>query len=389
MADSDVDRLVRMFREFAVREFAGHSVRYELLSHAIAEAPGLGEPLLSAPPTQRRALLYFAATQFLLRGPARRHPLTRYLPTLGGTREPDGGLIPTFSAFVRDFGGDLAALCASRTTQTNEALRSAVLRPAFGQAAELLPGRGARRSGARQAPGGRPVALVELGTSAGLLLIPDRYGYCYGTERYGRSDAGPELTMNCELRGPLRPAYLDRTPEIAERVGLDLYPVDAADATATDWLRSCVWPEHVDRLARLDAALVEVADAAPRMVACDMVAGLATVLSTVDAVPLVFASNALSYLNDAARADLVRTLEQAGARRDLVLVLNEAASAGLRLFAADSPPPEPGLAIGTLTLVAWLGGRRTVTALGRTGPHGQWLHWEPVEYPYRPPGRAT
>jgi hypothetical protein len=375
MPDSDVDRLVRMFQEFATREFAGHSIRYELLSHAIAEAPGLGEPLLSAPPTQRLALLYFAATQFLLRGPARGHPLTGYLPTLGGSREPDGGLIPTFAAFVRDFGGELAALCASRTTQTNEARRSAVLRPAFAQAAQFMDG--------------RPVALVELGTSAGLLLILDRYGYDYGGERYGRPDAGPELTMSCELRGPVRPAHLDRAPEIAERVGLDLYPVDAADAAATDWLRSCVWPEQVDRLARLNAALVEVAAVAPRLVACDMVAGLPAELSTVDAVPLVFASNALTYLTEAARADLVRTLEQAGARRDLVLVLNEAASAGLRLFAADSPPPAPGYAISTLTLVTWLGGRRTVTALGRTAPHGQWLHWEPAGYPYRPPALAA
>jgi hypothetical protein len=373
MPDSDVDRLVRMFRGFAAHDFAGHSVRYELLSLAIAEAPGLGEPLLSAPSTQRRALLYFAATQFLLRGPARGHPLAGYLPTLGGSREPDGGLIPTFAAFVRDFGGELAALCASRTTQTNEALRSAVLRPAFAQAAQLLEG--------------RPVGLVELGTSAGLLLIPDRYGYCYGGERYGRPDAGPELTMNCELRGRARPAYLDRPAEIAERVGLDLHPVDAADAAATDWLRSCVWPEQVDRLARLNAALVEVAAAAPRLVACDMVAELATVLSTVDAVPLVFTSNALTYLTGDAQADLVRTLDQAGTGRDLVLVMNEAPTAGLRLF-ADTPTPPPGLNVGTLTLVTWLGGRRTVTALGRTGPHGQWLQWEPTGYAYRPPALA-
>jgi hypothetical protein len=141
----------------------------------------------------------------------------------------------------------------------------------------------------------------------------------------------------------------------------------------------------VERLARLDAALVEVAAAAPRLVAGDMVAGLAPVLSTVDAVPLVFASNALTYLATDAQERLVRTLAEEGARRDLVLVVNEAAGAGLRLFAPDSPAPEPGLAIGTLTLVAWLGGRATVTSLGKTAPHGQWLHWRPAGYPYRPP----
>ncbi len=362
--------MVRMFRAFAVHEFAGSSTRWELLSDAIAEAPGLAEPLLSAPEDQRRAILYFAATQYLLRGPAHGHPLAAYLPTLGGTREPDGGLVPAFAAFVRDHGGELAALCASRTTQTNEARRAALLRPAFAYAAELVD---------------RPISLVELGTSAGLLLIPDRYGYAYGGDRYGRPDAPEALTMSCELRGDQRPPHLDRQPTYADRVGLDLHPVDAADPAQADWLRSCVWPEHVDRLARLDAALVEVAAQAPRLVAGDMVSGLAPVLSTVDSVPLVFSSNALTYLSDEGRADLVGTLADVGARRDLILVVNEAAPAGLRLFAPDSPAPEPGLAVGTLTMVAWLNGRPTVTALGKTGPHGQWLSWQPTTYPYRPP----
>ena len=374
MPDNDVERMVRMFRAFAVREFAGSSPRWELLSNAIAEAPGLAEPLLSAPEGQRRAILYFAATQYLLRGPAQGHPLAAYLPTLGGTREPDAGLVPAFAVFVRDHGGELAALCASRTTQTNEALRAALLRPAFAHADGLV---------------GRPVSLVELGTSAGLLLIPDRYAYCYGADRYGRPDAPEALTLSCELRGPDRPPHLDRQPAIADRVGLDLNPVDATDPAAADWLRACVWPEHVDRLARLDAALVEVAAAAPRLVAGDMVTELPAVLSTVDSVPLVFSSNALTYLPDQRRADLVSSLAEVGARRDLVLVVNEAAQVGLRLFAPDSPPPEPGLSVGTLTVVAWIDGRPTVTALAKTGPHGQWLNWQPVGYPYRPAASAN
>ncbi len=350
MPDNDVERLVTMFTAFAVHEFAGQSTRWELLSRAIAEAPGLGEPLLSAPPRQRLAILYFAATQYLLRGPARGHPLAAYLPTLGGTREPDGGFLPAFAAFVRDHGGELAALCASRTTQTNEPLRAALLRPAFAHAAAALDG--------------RPVGLVELGTSAGLLLIPDRYGYQYGSASYGRPDAPAALTLRCELRGTGRPE-LDRAPEISDRIGLDLHPVDATDPASTDWLRSCIWPEHVHRLARL-----------------------APVLSTVDAVPLVFASHALMYLSRQARADLVHTLDGIGAQRDLVLVVNGDAENGLRMFASDSPPPEPGMAVGTLTVVTWLGGRATVTALGKTAPHGQWLHWDPVEYAYRPPALA-
>ena len=63
-------------------------------------------------------------------------------------------------------------LCATRMTQTNEAARAAVLRPAFGRAAELI--------------GDKPMALVEIGTSAGLLLVPDRYRYRYHDAVEGR-----------------------------------------------------------------------------------------------------------------------------------------------------------------------------------------------------------
>ncbi len=371
MSDNEVDRLLRMFRSFREREFAGASEVYTRLSDAIAEAPGLAEPLFAAPPEQRRALLYFAATQYLLRTSAHGHPLARYLPTLGGSRAVDAGLVPVFAAFVRAYGGDLAELCAARTTQTNEPLRSALLRPAFARAARLL--------------GDRPVALVELGTSAGLLLLADRYGYRYRGQRYGRPDAPEALVMECEVRGGL-PADLDREPVIAERVGLDLHPVDAADPAAADWLRSCVWPEHTGRLARLDAALAEAVRTAPRLVAGDMVAGLPAVLSDVDAVPLVFASNAVNYLPATARAELAATLAGTGLRRDLVVVLNESASCGLDLFAPDNPRPARARAVCTLVMVAWLDGRPRVTELATTGTHARWLRWWVRDHPYRLPG---
>jgi hypothetical protein len=340
---------------------------------AIVEAPGMAEPLLAAPPQQRRAILYFAAAQYLLRGPAAGHPLAGYLPTLAGVRPLDDRLVPTFVDFVHLHGNRLAEVCATRTTQTNEARRSALLRPGFGRAIRKLHH--------------RPVSLVELGTSAGLLLLPDRYGYRYGVARYGRRDAGPALTMSCAPRGSL-PTDLDVEPVIADRVGLDLHPIAADDPDAADWLRSCIWPEHVDRLARLDAALAEAAAVKPRMVAGDMVAGLADVLSTVEGVPLVFASNAVTYLPAAARAELVALLAAEGARRDLAVVFNEAEQCGLRLFATGGPAPDKAQAVTVLTVVTWLAGRASVTALGRGGPHGEWLSWEPAEHAYRPVNAA-
>lgn len=374
-SDRDDEHMTRMFRAFAEREFVGSSEVYTRLSAAIAERLDLADPLYAAPPRQRRAILYFAAAQYLLRTTAAGHPLSDYLPVLGGSREPDDGLVPAFADLVRRYGPDLGKLCATRTTQTNEPLRAALLRPAFGRVARLLDD--------------RPVGLVELGTSAGLLLLADRYGYQYTApgrvRRVGRADPPDPLLLDCELRGDAWPedADLDTGPLFASRTGIDLNPVDVDDPDQVTWLRSCIWPEHVARLARLDAALAEARVVRPPLVAGDMVATLPEVLAGVSATPLVLTSNALTYLSSAAQDGLVRLLDAEGRRRDLVLVVNEAARCGADLFTAGVPAPAAE-AIGALTVIAWLDGRPSVEVLARTGAHGAWLSWQPRRYGYAP-----
>ncbi|MEJ3744133.1 DUF2332 domain-containing protein [Actinomycetes bacterium KLBMP 9797] len=375
MTPTEALALARMFRHFGSKEFRGYSPRYEYLSGVVADRPALAAPLLAAPPAQRRAILYFAAVQYVLRTIAPDHPLAAYLPTLGGARGVDDDLPAALADLVVAHGETLTALCATRTTQTNEARRAALLRPGFGRAAALVDG---------------PLGLVELGTSAGLLLLSDRYACRY--ERNGRAETyGPAggLALTCEVRGDGWPEPAAASLAVTQRVGIDLAPIDARDRTATDWLRACVWPEQTDRLARLDAALAEVARARPRLLAGDMVATLPTALSTVDepAVPCVFSSNAITYLSDQDRADLVATLAAAGARRDLAVLFNEAASVGAEMFIGQRPAeagPPGVLNVGVLTLVVWRGGRATVEVLARTGPHGQWLEWLPHEYAYTP-----
>jgi hypothetical protein len=364
-----------MFRHFAELEFRGSSPVYERLALALADQPELAEPLLAAPPGQRRALLYFAAAQYLLRTSVPEHPLRAYLPNLGGERAPDSGLWTAFTDLVRNHGGELGRLCATRTTQTNEARRAALLRPGFGRAAALAAG--------------RPVALVELGTSAGLLLLPDRFGYRYSGDnriaQHGRADAPAALTMECAVRGPAWPDVATDLG-VATRTGIDLHPIDPADDLAVTWLRSCIWPEHAERLARLDAALAEARATGPTLIAGDLVATLPAVLADVpaDALPVVFTSNALTYLSPAGWAALVATLAAAGARRDLAVVLNEAAICGLQLFSTGAPRGPRGLVAQTLTVVTWRDGSPAVEALGLAAPHANWLEWRPGQHPYRP-----
>jgi hypothetical protein len=219
---------------------------------------------------------------------------------------------------------------------------------------------------------------VELGCSAGLLLLPDRYGYDYDGHRAGRPDAPDALVMRCALRaGP--PDGLDRRPPIAGRTGLDLRPIAADDPDGTDWLRSCVWPEHTDRAARLDAALAEARAVPPTLVAGDLLDTLPAALATAPGLPVVLTSHALAYLPGDAQRRLADLLAAAGRRGDLAVIVNESVTHGAGLFAALPDEPGPDTAP---TVITWSGGRPAVEVLGRAEQHGAALHWQPTSHPY-------
>ena len=111
-----------------------------------------------------------------------------------------------FRAVVLDRRAEMAAVMLARRTQTNEPARCATLLPAL---ASLRP----------------PLALLEVGASAGLCLLPDRYGYDYGSCRIDGSRGAPVLTCRCEgpVPLPVRPV------EVVWRAGIDINPLDVTD----------------------------------------------------------------------------------------------------------------------------------------------------------------
>jgi hypothetical protein len=84
--------------------------------------------------------------------------------------------------------------------------------------------------------GGRPIALCDVGASAGLNLV---------------ADALPSIWT--DPRGA--PLEVVEAPAIVSRLGLDPEPLDAARDDDVRWLRACIWPGERDREARLDQAV--------------------------------------------------------------------------------------------------------------------------------------
>jgi hypothetical protein len=244
---------------------------------------------------------------------------------------------------------DVAREASARTTQTNEPGRLAALLPLLA----AIDG---------------PLALLEVGASAGLCLYPDRYSYEYelvgGTvHRIDPTDGPSAVVLRSTVSGPAPlPASL---PHVVWRAGIDLEPLDVADAEDVRWLEMLVGPEQQDRRDRIRAAVEIVRADPPLLIAGDVTEQLSALAARAphDATLVVIASGVLVYLGAGERAAFAEAVSALGCRW---VSLEDAA-----VFPAMAPTLEahPAPAEGLFVLgqdgeaVAWC------------GPHGQSLAW--------------
>jgi hypothetical protein len=273
-----------LYRRFARLEAHGSSPIYEKLCLAIAESAPALALLASLPRHKRQPNLLLGALRWF------------GVPV----EEPTAAL-----ALVADRAEDLRSFMLDHATQTNEVARCAVILPALA----LVPG---------------PVALLELGASAGLCLLPDRWSY-----EWTRPD-GSVVRLDARRPAPSSVGVAARVggraplptvmPDVVARLGLDAHPIDAADSHQQRWLECLVWPEHTERAERLRAALAAAATDPP-----PIRTGLfpADVPPAVDhlreqapaATIVVLHSAAVAYLDTDARAELATMLAGLGVRR--------------------------------------------------------------------------
>lgn len=369
------DRLAarsRQFERFADTECHDDPL-YVALCRLLAARPQALAWLDAAAPTQQRPNLWLAALhERVLAGAA--EPLAAWYRSVGGQRQPDESLATALDDVLAAQGPALRALLATRATQTNEIGRCAVLWPALAEIAAQA--------------GGRPLALLDVGCSAGLNLGVDRFAYSHGERRLGVAP-GPGVPMlACHPVGG-RPPPSREPPHLATRLGIDPTPVDVRDADALRWLRACVWPHEVARLERLDqAAALLRTEGWPVRREADCLAAIEPWLDSLPpgVQPVVFNSWVLAYLEPAALAAHVAAMRSLVQRRGVAWLSAE--GAGLRLGddgPDDLPPPPPAddrvsdaeLANATLWWCLRPGpaGQPQARLLARSHPHGRWLAW--------------
>lgn len=133
--------------------------------------------------------------------------------------------------------------------QTNEAGRSS----SFVAALHWLAGRVSPK-----------FELMEIGSSAGMNLLIDRFRYDLSGVVTGPNDA--PVTIRPEWRGPPPPA----TQFIIHAIrGCDLNPIDVCNDAAAERLRAYIWPEMPERFARMDAGIKMVRECPVDLVKAD------------------------------------------------------------------------------------------------------------------------
>jgi hypothetical protein len=282
---------------------------------------------------------------------------------------------PAFCDLVARRRSEIAHRLQTRSVQTNEVGRSALLAPAL-----------------RVAAGDRPVTLVEIGPSAGLNLFPDRYRLEYHAADAVVAvlgDPASPVTVRCEVVGPHRPPFVagdasTSLPPVVARSGIDPHPLDVADPADRRWLQACLWPGAPERAAVLAGALDLVAPTPPTLRTGDAAADLGPLVDEVAAAvgpePLVvvLATWALTYLPTAGRTAVLAALEARGATRDLALVTFEEPRCTPWVPTLD--PTFAAAAGGTATVLGlrtWTGGVVRSQALAHAQPHGRRLAWAP------------
>lgn len=316
-----------LYEEFAAQEARGESPLFEEWALGTAADDDLIALLDALPPGKRQPNLLFAATRLLHGTP------------------PD---FPTFRDTVLTHRDEIVAAMLARRTQTNEVGRCANLYPLLA----TLP---------------QPLALLEVGTSAGLCLMLDRYRYEYHDVAMGdwriAGDPDSTLTLTGEIGGAGPGGLLGfGTVEVAWRAGIDINPLDVTSAEDMTWLRTLVWPGQPERLARLDTAIEIARKDPPRILAGhlnDRLADLAAEAPN-DATLVVFHTSVLNYLTSDDRARFV----------DQVMALPG------HWVSQESP--------GTVHTIdvpqTWSGHPPQVLALdgvplAATRPHGGRIHW--------------
>ncbi|MEK4385483.1 DUF2332 domain-containing protein [Solibacillus sp. FSL W7-1464] len=229
-----MEKLVAAFRRFASHEAKNNSPLYEYWCERIITNGQLLNLMMHIPETQPKPNLFFGSVQYL--SAQKETPLKQIFenPYEVNMEESFQLLID----FCIQHSDELLQLFQTKSVQTNEVQRASYLYPIFSEISEETK---------------QPLTLIEIGTSAGLLLNLDGYRYEIDQEppiSFGNENS--PLTLFAKNYGT--PITSVENLDISQRIGIDLNIINLQDSDEFLWLKSLIWPEQIERKENLEKA---------------------------------------------------------------------------------------------------------------------------------------
>ncbi len=340
---------------------------------ALRDDPALLEIAAEIPEDRLPPLLFEAAATFLVLE-LQPQPLREYFPRLGSPQpEVDAGFDREYRSFCLSHRERLLELCASHRYQMNEVGRCAHVVPALAAGADRE----------------REIAVVDLGTGAGLALQLDRYRYAYlrGGEREAVvGDPDSQVLIETELRGAIPPPVPAHLPHVANRVGIDIEPIDIGDAAVRAWLAACI-PQEIGAVTRFASAARLASERPARVVRGDAGELLPGLLDGIPAETLVCLLD--TYVHVFFAPEELRQfrglIDELGRGRDLDWISIDplvpmGAAADNSVLGLPVPSELVSRArhegvFGVVGRVSYRDGQKSGALLGMAHPGAAWLEW--------------
>lgn len=209
--------------------------------------------------------------------------------------------------------------------------------------------------------------LFELGASAGVNTMIDRYAYDLGGTR-----AGPEgslMQIAPEWRGDGAPPAPAEGFSILSVRGCDVAPIDLSDPAAALRLKAYVWPDAAARMERIDAAIQLASERAPDVVeqdAGDFVAEMLAQPQAEGTARVLFHSIMWQYMPAETQERITALMEEHGKR-----------ATPERPLAWVSLETDPATFRHELKVCYWADSPRDgeTCKLAHAHPHGAWVEW--------------
>jgi hypothetical protein len=206
---------------------------------------------------------------------------------------------------------------------------------------------------------GLPLRTLEIGASAGLNTNWDRYAYRLGAAAWG--DPQSPVLIDGAWVGPPPPLP---AAVVAERAACDQAPIDVGDEAQALRLQAYVWPDQLDRLARLRAAIALARRTGLHVDAADAAAWVKGRLEPREGLATVLVHSVMwQYMPAETQASILSTLAAAGAAAT--------PSAPVSHLRMEPNPANP--AQMEVRLTTWPGGEDRL--LAEAHPHGSSVKW--------------